>query len=335
MRGYTLAAGCTAIIALSLAIGPDVRAIQVVDEGCPKTSDSTDQEGTVLQAFAATGSGGVVYDGGDHSLRLNKEGGIFSSRFFGATGTPQYTCSADFDKDGWNDFAAATADGKYFGFYRNLTAQNLVAYPPDWSNPAYVLPPKFQPAGQRLLLHGEPHQQRRRRGRLRRLRQGRQPGLRRRARGRRQRRAGHLRPHVPGQRQRHLQDAVRPDHQLGERLRRDQVGREHGRHRLQRRRQAGSPVRRLRRGRRLRARLPQRRHQLAQVLALDLPGAERRARRHRRPGHRVGRLHRRRPPGPGHRRQVGDEDQDLPRPGRTAACLAPRSRSTRSPARPC
>ncbi len=143
MRGFTLAACCTAIIALSLAIGPDVRAIDVVDEGCPKTSDTTDHEGTTLQTFAASGSGGVVYDGGDHSLKLNKEGGIFSSRFFGATGTPQYICSADFDKDGWNDFAAATADGRSFGFYRNLTFQNLVLYPPDWTNPAYVLPPKF------------------------------------------------------------------------------------------------------------------------------------------------------------------------------------------------
>jgi hypothetical protein len=147
MRGFTLAASCMAIIALSLAIEPDVRAIDVVDEGCPKTSDATDHAGTILQTFAASGSGGVVYDDGDSSLKLNREGGIFSSRFFGATGTPQYICSADFDKDGWNDFAAATADGRYFGFYRNLTAQNLALYPPDWSNPAYVLPPKFELLG--------------------------------------------------------------------------------------------------------------------------------------------------------------------------------------------
>ncbi len=147
MRGFTLAGAGVSIIALSLAIRPDVRAIQAVDEGCPQTSDSTDHEGTILQGFAASGSGGVVYDGGDHSLKLNQEGGIFSSRFFGATGTPQYTCSADFDKDGWNDFAAATSDGRYFGFYRNLTSLNIPLYPPDWPNPAYVLPPRFQLLG--------------------------------------------------------------------------------------------------------------------------------------------------------------------------------------------
>ena len=135
------------IIALSMVTRPDVRAIEVVDEGCPRTSGPTEHQGSTLQSFATAGSGGVVFDGGDSSLRLNKEGGIFSSSFFPATGTPQYTCPADFDKDGWIDFIGGTADGKSIGFFRNRTSTNLVAYPPNWTNPAYVLPPKFERPG--------------------------------------------------------------------------------------------------------------------------------------------------------------------------------------------
>jgi hypothetical protein len=132
------------IIALSLVSRPDVRAIDVVDEGCPLTSGPTEHQGSTLQSFATAGTGGVVYDGSDSSLRLNKEGGIFSSSVFPAAGTPQYACPADFDEDGWIDFIGGTADGRNIGFFRNRTANNLAAYPPNWTDPAYVLPPLFE-----------------------------------------------------------------------------------------------------------------------------------------------------------------------------------------------
>jgi hypothetical protein len=131
------------IVALSMAVQPDVRAVKAVDEGCPQTSSKTAHNGTTLQGFASTGTGGVIYDSVDKTLQLKKEGGIFSSRFFASTGTPQYTCAADFDKDGWMDFAAATSDGRYFGFYRNRTFDNILLFPLDWLNASYVLPPLF------------------------------------------------------------------------------------------------------------------------------------------------------------------------------------------------
>ena len=107
----------------------------------------TDHSGTTLQQFASDSNGGVVYDDSASSLELEKEGGVFSSTFFPADGKPQYACSGDFDEDGWNDFIGATSNGEEVGFFKNQTYDNLAAYPADWTNPSYVLPPRFVRTG--------------------------------------------------------------------------------------------------------------------------------------------------------------------------------------------
>ncbi len=119
-------------------------------EGCPETSAPTLQSGATLKGFAAASNGGVKYDDASASLQLKNKGSSFKSDTLTVNGAPQYTCAADFDKDGWVDFVGGTGDGKYLGFYKNLTKDNqdadLVTYAGaiPWSTSTYSTAPKFE-----------------------------------------------------------------------------------------------------------------------------------------------------------------------------------------------
>jgi len=138
--GLPLAGACISVIALSMASKPDVEAIQVVDDGCPKTSASTNQNGTVLQGFAATGTGGVVYDNSDSSLKLQKQGGSFKAVTMGITDSHNVSCAGDFDEDGWTDLVVGQSGNLFIYYYRNRTGENAA---PNWTDPNAVRTPKF------------------------------------------------------------------------------------------------------------------------------------------------------------------------------------------------
>jgi hypothetical protein len=111
---------------------------------CPQTSPETVQTGTTLETFANDTDAGVVYDGTGASLRLKRYGANFQTKMFAGTGTPQVVCAADFDKDGWVDFAGSDANGTCVGFWRNTTYINQAADAPiDWDNTSYSTTPSF------------------------------------------------------------------------------------------------------------------------------------------------------------------------------------------------
>jgi hypothetical protein len=117
-------------------------ATDVVDEGCPQTSDPVEQDDEVLQTFVVPG-GGVVWGEDSAALELKLEGGLFKSQSFSTSSSVVFVCAADFDGDGWEDFIGANDqnDGE-IALYKNKSIDNLGT--PDWSNPNYVVAPKFE-----------------------------------------------------------------------------------------------------------------------------------------------------------------------------------------------
>jgi type IV pilus assembly protein PilY1 len=130
---------------------------------CPQTSQPTSWTGATLDS--GTTKNGVVYDGGSSRLQLQPKAGLFRSTPLGITDLTVYASAADFDRDGWTDFVG-TGDGDGFvNVYRNMTFQwtdgiNDCNYTgpgtctdpstqnpemtPDWSDPNFVLPPRFK-----------------------------------------------------------------------------------------------------------------------------------------------------------------------------------------------
>jgi hypothetical protein len=131
--------GAVMVIALFLVSRAEVSAVPVVDNGCPRTSSTTDHQGSTLGTFAASGTG-VVYDTGDHSLKLSKQGGVFKAVTVGITDSHNVSCSADFDEDGWTDMVVGQSGNRFVYYYRNRTFENPA---PDWTNPAAIRTPKF------------------------------------------------------------------------------------------------------------------------------------------------------------------------------------------------
>ena len=117
-----------------------------IDTGCPATSTPENHTGATLQGYAESSGTGVIYDPVDSEIELQKEGGIFSNTFFPIVGNVQYTCAADFDEDGWMDFAGSDANGMNMGIYINESDANLPATP-DWTDPAFTLTPNFKLKG--------------------------------------------------------------------------------------------------------------------------------------------------------------------------------------------
>ena len=128
------------LIVLSLASQLEVRAVDAVDEGCPKTSAPTDHQGNTLQGFATSGSSGVVYDDADEGLKLSRQGGVFKAVTVGISDSHNVSCAADFDEDGWTDMVVGQSHNRFIYYYRNRTFENPA---PDWSDTSAIRTPKF------------------------------------------------------------------------------------------------------------------------------------------------------------------------------------------------
>jgi hypothetical protein len=111
---------------------------------CPQTSTDVTHGAPELEQFAIANGGGVVYDTVAADLQLQKAAGSVSGEITVTVAEqPAVGCSADFDKDGWDDFVGATSDGTQVGFWRNDTEDNYDPMTADWSNPLFTLVPKF------------------------------------------------------------------------------------------------------------------------------------------------------------------------------------------------
>ena len=141
MRRYLMWAGAgLLLIVVSLASQLEVAAVDVVNEGCPKTSSPTDQQGATLQGFATSGSSGVVYDDADEGLKLSRQGGVFKAVTVGISDSHNVSCSADFDEDGWTDMVVGQSHNRFVYYYRNRTFENPE---PDWTDTSAIRTPKF------------------------------------------------------------------------------------------------------------------------------------------------------------------------------------------------
>jgi hypothetical protein len=133
-------AAILSLAGLCLAIRPGVSSVSAVDDGCPVTSSETEHQGTTLQGFAGSGVSGVIYDGNDQNLKLNKQGGVFKAATIGITDNHNVSCSADFDGDSWTDLVVGQSHNNYIYFYKNRTVDNPA---PDWADPSAIRTPKF------------------------------------------------------------------------------------------------------------------------------------------------------------------------------------------------
>lgn len=140
-RIRSIIGGLTLAMLASLGLHPHtVAATDPVDEGCPLTSNPTDNSGTTLETFAAGGDGSVIYSAVSSKLELSRAAGLFRSTNLAISDTPSYVCAADFDGDGWTDFIGAGAFNTFIKLYKNRTFDNPA---PDWNDPNAIRTPKF------------------------------------------------------------------------------------------------------------------------------------------------------------------------------------------------
>ncbi|MFH0899913.1 MAG: PilC/PilY family type IV pilus protein, partial [Pseudomonadota bacterium] len=116
--------------ALFLAPGRDGGAS--IDPLCDQGSSPSSFVGQALDDNTPN-KAGVIFDGGQAKLRLQKSGGLFQSTYLGISDLVTYTCAADFDGDGWTDFVgAADTPEQFIRFYKNQTYNSAA---PDWDDP--------------------------------------------------------------------------------------------------------------------------------------------------------------------------------------------------------
>jgi len=110
---------------------------------CPVTSPVTAWTGATLET--GTTRSGVAYDGAGQRLQLQPAAGYFSSTSLGITDKTVYAATADFDQDGWADFAGAGESTGFLRVYENHTYENPA---PDWNQPTALRAPNFVVARQ-------------------------------------------------------------------------------------------------------------------------------------------------------------------------------------------
>ncbi|HTJ44571.1 MAG TPA: FG-GAP-like repeat-containing protein [Kofleriaceae bacterium] len=106
---------------------------------CPQTSGPTAWSGGTLDT--GTTKNGVVYNGTSSALQLQPAAGLFQSTTLGISDLTVFASSADFNKDGWDDFVGTGEAHAFVNVYVNHTIDNEGGA--DWSNPSYVATPKF------------------------------------------------------------------------------------------------------------------------------------------------------------------------------------------------
>ncbi len=106
---------------------------------CPQTSPPSAWSGATLDSD--TTKNGVIFDGPTSQLELQPAAGVFQSTTLGISDLTVFASSADFDRDGWDDFVGAGEEHGFVTIYKNMTADNEVGA--NWNDPTYVATPKF------------------------------------------------------------------------------------------------------------------------------------------------------------------------------------------------
>lgn len=110
---------------------------------CPLTSSPSTWTGSLLDTD--TTKSGVLYDAAGSRLKLQGLGGDFKQSVLGTSDTAMYAASADFDKDGWEDFVGGDQVTNFqLKYYANRTYQNPE---PNWLDPSAIRVPKFVKTG--------------------------------------------------------------------------------------------------------------------------------------------------------------------------------------------
>jgi type IV pilus assembly protein PilY1 len=131
------------------------RANSGIVSACPATSAPSTWAGARLDT-GTTRSGTVYEPVGAGRLALQRTGALFRATQLGSAGTIMYAAVADFNRDGYPDFAGASENRPtdYLSIFRNDTWQNAnctspacteytAAGAPNWDDPTAIVAPKF------------------------------------------------------------------------------------------------------------------------------------------------------------------------------------------------
>lgn len=132
----------------------------VAQPSCPTDSPPAAESPSTLQSYAGTNADGVTWNAQSAVLQNRKEGGNFSFTSQTMNGNPYYMCTADFTGDGFPDIATLRSvnanwlDHSGLQIYRNDTQQNWPTNPTSWTNPSFVVAPKFTPLDKNGTANG-------------------------------------------------------------------------------------------------------------------------------------------------------------------------------------
>ncbi len=146
-----------ALIGISVCAKPNVVYAQA---SCPIVSPQTTESPSSLQSYAGSNADGVTWNAQSAVLQNRKEGGNFSFTSQTIAGNPYYMCTADFTGDGFPDIATLRSvnsnwlDHSGLQIFRNDSKDNWPSNPSSWSNPSFVVVPKFTPLDKNAVANG-------------------------------------------------------------------------------------------------------------------------------------------------------------------------------------